>query len=125
MAAATWRLKGSEEVITAEAFAMLQMLRLARDCGFRHMEFDSDNEKIVHLVQNEKKENISYLGLILSEIRVLKSCFDTCHIKYISRSCNLVAHNIAQLAHSSLDTIWLEEVPLDVQEVYYHDLLIK
>jgi len=30
---------------------------------------------------------------------------------------------MAHLAHPSPDKVWLEEVPLDVQEVYYHDIL--
>jgi hypothetical protein len=119
MAAATWRLKGSDEAITAEAFALLLTVRLARDCGF-----EADNERVIKLVQNEKIENRSYLGKILDEIRVLQSSFDTCQFRFISRKYNNVAHNMAHLAHSCPDRVWIEEVPLDVQDMYYHDILI-
>jgi len=124
MAIATWRIKGANDVMMAEVFALLLTVRIARDFGFRHMVFEVDNDKMVRMAQKNKIDNISYLGKVIYEIGALKSSSDTCHFRYISWNCNEVAHTMAQLAHSSTNKVWIEEVPLEVQEVYYHDILI-
>jgi len=76
LAAATWRLHGSNKVIIAEALALLFTIRLALDCGFRRMVFEANNQRVIRLVQNEKEEeDRSYLGQIISVIRKLQSRF--------------------------------------------------
>jgi hypothetical protein len=116
-------MKGAEDVLMAEAMALLLTVRLARDCGIRHMVFEADNEKAIRLIQKHKIEDITYLGMIIYEIGALKSSFDTCQFKHISRKCNSLAHHMAQLAHSSPNRVWIEEVPLEVQNMYFHDIL--
>jgi len=76
LAAATWRLHGSNKVIIAEALALLFTIRLALDSGFRRMVFEANNQRVIRLVQNEKEEeDRSYLGQIISVIRKLQSRF--------------------------------------------------
>lgn len=105
MAAATWRIPGIEDALTAKAYALLLTLRLAIECGFRSLTFEVDSEKVSRLVNSEKQEDRSYLGQIIGAIR------------------NKLAHALAHLAHSNPDRIWIEEVPPEVVEVYYRDIL--
>lgn len=108
MALASWRLKGSEDVLFAEAFALYRSTDLAIDCGFRRVVFEVDSEKLVKLVQNDMYEDRSYLGQLIYEIRILQSQFDACSIIHIDRSCNGLAHKMAQIAHSN--TVYIQEI---------------
>ena len=122
MVSAEWEMSGYGDAQLAEAYALLQTVRLAIDCGFKRMVFEGDNEKVFNLVQNDISDIRSYLGRILNEIQKLQSQIDTCRFSVISRAANSVAHNLAHLAHSDPNRIWIEEVPYSTQEVYFHDL---
>lgn len=123
LASATWRVHGSDDVIVAEALALLYTIRLTLECGFRRMIFEADNQRLIRLVQNEKEEDRTYLGQIIGVIRQLQSHFDTRQFRHISRTCNKVAHCMAQLAHLNPDKVWIEEVPIEAQEMYFHEIL--
>lgn len=65
MASASWRMKGSEDVILAETFALYRTIDLALDCGFRRIMFEVDNEQLVRLIHNDNSEDRSYLGKLI------------------------------------------------------------
>jgi len=100
MAAATWLSKGFHCALTAEAIVLLNTVKLARDCGFRHVEFESDNEKLVNLLKHKEHANRLYVGLVVKEIILLLSQFDFCVFRHTHRLGNKVVHSLAQLAHS-------------------------
>ena len=123
MALASWRMKGSDDVKFAEAFALYHSTDLALACGFKRVVFEVDIERLVSLVQNDLIEDRSYLGQLLYEIQSLQTQFDTCSLTYIDRSCNGLTHKMAQIAHSNPNNVWIEEVPFKANEVYIHEIL--
>jgi hypothetical protein len=54
MASVTWNLPGPDEALEAEAYAMIQTMCLARDCGFRRLIFESDSERLIWMVKTDK-----------------------------------------------------------------------
>jgi len=123
MASATWKMKGSDDVKFAESFALLRTIELARDCGFRRVSFEVDNELLARMIQNEQAEDRSYLGQLIYEIRSLQSCFDMWSLKHIDRSRNGLAHKMAQIAHSDPNKVWIEEVPFEANRMYLQDII--
>jgi len=75
------------------------------------------------MIHNDRKDNRSYLGELIKEIRLHQSCFDMCQIRSIPRSCNIAAHVMTQVALFDPNRIWIEEVPHQLNEVYFHDLI--
>lgn len=123
MAAATWKVKGFEDATLAEAHALLATVCFAVDCGFRRVCFEGDNEKVIRLAQSNNIEDKSYLGSVLKEIQAMQWSFDAWQFQSISRKCNKTAHAMAKLAHLNPNEIWLEEIPPQISEVYFHDLI--
>lgn len=123
MTTSTWKSLGSNDHLLAEGYAMLKMMVLAKECGFRQMVFESDSETLIRMVKDKTQSNRSYLGSIIQEIWSIKSYFDTCNFAFTHRSGNKVADSLAHLAHDKLNLVWIEEVPLDAHSLYFHDLL--
>ena len=123
MASATWRTPGNEDSVLAEACAMLKAMHLVKECGFRKVVFEGDSEKVVHMINKENGMDRSYLGLFIQEIQLIKSNFDKCNFRFTHRDNNKVADKLAHLAHPEPDLVWMEEVPLAIYDVYFHDLL--
>jgi hypothetical protein len=73
MASATWRYGGFDCVTTAEAFPILSTMKLVQQCGFRRMMFESDNEKVIKLLQHKDVFHRSYLGSMFREMLKLGS----------------------------------------------------
>lgn len=65
MAASTWETDGNDRALEAEAYALLTGMRFAKDCGFRKVVFEGDNEKLMKMVREDYVQNRSYLGLML------------------------------------------------------------
>jgi hypothetical protein len=53
VAAATWEMSGTEDPTLAEAYALYQAIHLAKDCCFHHIHFESDNVRVISLINNE------------------------------------------------------------------------
>lgn len=122
MAAATWKRQGYDSAITAEAFSILSVMQLAIDYGFRRMVFENDCEKLIQILKKEKMDDRTCLGLLVCEIHKLSRIFEICRFNFTSRNSNNVAHNIAQLAHSEPNLIWMEEVPNSIYEMYFRKI---
>jgi len=123
MASATWKLKGQDEATVAEALAILFTMRLVEDCGFMKMFFEGDNERVMWLVQNGQNEDKSYLGGIIKETQEIQSHFDICNFNSIPRTCKTTTHVLDQIAHYNPNKIWIEEASVQLNEVYFHDLI--
>lgn len=128
MAAATWKVNGGEDTLMAEAHALISTMRLAKDCGFRRVYFESDNKRLISLIKEEQlkteeKRNRSYTGQMIKEIWKLQLSFDKCNFMFTHRSGNKVADQLAHLAHEKPNMVWIEEVPIEANTLYFHDLL--
>jgi ribonuclease HI len=123
MASGTWVNSRSDNVLEAEAFAIMTAMRFAKECGFRCVELEADNESLIQRIKVGLDTDRSYLGLFLAEIHRLQSTFNICRFSFIPRDGNATAHSLAQLAHSEPNLVWIEEVPLAVHTMYFKDLL--
>lgn len=123
MAAATWLSPGSDDLLLAEAYALFRTMVLARDCGFQRIIFESDSKLLVHKVKDERIHNRSYLGYLIEEIRRQQCLFATCSFNFTHRSGNKVAHHMAQLAHEKPNEVWIEEMHVAINNMYFHDLM--
>ena len=128
MAAATWKITDGEDTLMAEAFSLLSTMRLAKDCGFRRVCFESDNERLIRLIKEEQmkteeKRNRSYMGHMIKEIQRFQISFDKCHFLFTLKSGNKVADQLAHLAHEKPSMVWIEEVPTVANTLCFHDLM--
>jgi hypothetical protein len=87
------------------------------------MIFESDSETLIRMVKDTTQRNRSYLGSVIQEIWSTQSYFDTCNFAFTHRTGNKVADSLAHLAHEKPNLIWIEEVPVEVHSMYFHDLL--
>lgn len=78
-------------------------------------------KRVVEAVQ-QKLEDDTYFGLIISEIKATIACFEACNIKHICRNANVVAdHTLGKNALSTLDYIVdMEDPPLCIHSFLYN-----
>lgn len=60
MVSAAWEKNGYEDVLIAEAYVVLQTMRLVIDSGFKRVIFEGDNERVFKLVQNDISDIRTY-----------------------------------------------------------------
>ena len=95
---------------TADAFAILQGLRLAVDGGFLPAVLESDAKGVVELI-NSGSCIFSDIGVVISDIVALASTSNI-SIVFIPRKANEAAHALAKLALSfSSVHLWQESCP--------------
>lgn len=89
---------------------------------FRHITLESDCLKLIAHLKIAKVETTSF-GNIVHDILVLVSSFNSVSFSHVCRDGNKVAHNLAQLSRSFMDTrVWIEEVPREVLSFVILDL---
>jgi ribonuclease HI len=123
MASGTWHRPGFNCATTAEAWGIYQALIFAGDCGFSRVEFESDNEKVVKMLNGSEEECKGYLGSIVDSILSLSSNFNQCSFSHVRRSGNGLAHFLAKLALADPDKVWMEDVPSNATSLYFSDLI--
>jgi ribonuclease HI len=122
MASATWVREGFNDPATAEAFAIYLSMRLAADCRFTSVEFESDCLNVVQGVNATDHIPRNYLGNIIQGIHGTRSRFRQASVKHIDRKANRAAHMLADLAHTSPNCIWLEETHPHIVPIVLMDL---
>jgi len=123
MASKTWLRHGIPCATTAEAWGIYQAMIFASDCGFSKVQFESDNERVIKLLNGTKEDNRLYLGSIIDSILSLWSHFSQYIFSHIQRTGNALAHFLAQLATTDPDKVWMEDVPSDASSLYFSDIV--
>jgi hypothetical protein len=123
VASATWEWSGFNDPATAEAFALYLTTRLAADCCFTFVEFESDCLNVVNSVNSPYSNPKNYFGNIIRGIQLNLARFRQASFKHIDRKANRVAHKLVELAHTSPNCIWLEEthpllVPIVLMDLF-------
>ena len=108
-------------VETVEVIAARRALVFAKELGFERVMVEGDSEIIIKAIK-EKTLLSSVLGHILEDIHVLSGSFSSISFHHIKRMGNCVAHRLAHISFCNLLLVWMEEVPLDIVDVYNHDL---
>jgi ribonuclease HI len=107
---------------TAEAWGLYQAVMFARDNGFSKVQFESDNEKLIRMVQHRVEVEKSYMVSIVLSILSILPFFSQWSFTHVKRSGNSVAHSLAQIATTEPNRIWLENVPAQALSLYFADL---
>jgi hypothetical protein len=101
IAAATWNIPGADDPTLAEAYVMYLAMTMVVECCFQDIEFESDNDGVVTLINSVDCNPKSYLGNIVWGIKCIKSQFRSCFVRHISRQANRASHCMALLAQMS------------------------
>ncbi|XP_057452977.1 uncharacterized protein LOC130744833 [Lotus japonicus] len=108
--------------LLGEACGFRWALKLATEFGFRSVCFETD---YLQLFEWWKKGSIglSYLDTIVRECRLFTSAFSYFQFTFVRRSGNLVADFLARNASNFPNSVWVEEVPHDVDHLVINDAL--
>ncbi|KAH9783091.1 putative reverse transcriptase/RNA-dependent DNA polymerase [Citrus sinensis] len=106
------------DVSYAEAEAMEWGMLVARDAKMKAVIMESDSQGVVNLVNN-KQGSRSEIYWVVSEIQKLAENFERVSIKYMPRSCNVIAHSLAKLALEKCETVvWKGSYPSQVMYLF-------
>jgi hypothetical protein len=122
LASATWEIPGFNDPATAEACALYFTTKLAVECYFTRVEFECDCSIVVKGVNERDVCPRNYLGNLFRGIWIARQSFIFCSFSYVHRKANVVAHELASLAHSTLDCIWLEDTHSTIVPFVLRDL---
>jgi hypothetical protein len=123
LASFTWQLPDFKDPKTAEACALYLMIKLAAECCFTSVEFESDCEGIIKGVNEFQPHLRTYSNNLLKSVNQLRARFRFCSFTHISRRANNVAHNLAMLAHSVPNYVWIEETHDSIVTLVHLDLI--
>jgi hypothetical protein len=119
LASATWKIPGFNDPSTAEMCALYFTVKLAIDCCFTNVDFESDCRKAIEGISDTTTSPRSYFGNLVKGVQHNRSRFNSCSFRHIDRQANKVAHELASLAQSIANNVWLEEThPLIVTFVH-------
>ncbi|XVF48507.1 hypothetical protein PTKIN_Ptkin03bG0196100 [Pterospermum kingtungense] len=95
MATKAARIPNMDDPFMIEARAAVVALEFAKDCGFREIVLEGDALSIRKKLQNDDHD-LSPLGHIIDEGRLLKGLFSNCSFCHCMRKGNEVAHFLAR-----------------------------
>lgn len=110
IAASTSKLEHVPDIISAEAAALVEGLKLALNIGCNSIYIQMDNLVIVEAL----KQNTGYSMVaapILDECRSFLEEFGKVPIEHCNRESNLVAHVLAQQGRVDPPMVWLDAPP--------------
>lgn len=107
---------------TAEVMSFKVGLELACDLCFLDVEAETDCLDVTKALSKQVSDNTLFHLLILDNLSCMGD-FRSCHVDHIGRDGNKVAHELAKLASSFLDYVWIEDVPQTICNATMFDLL--
>ncbi|XP_057250786.1 uncharacterized protein LOC130591474 [Beta vulgaris subsp. vulgaris] len=124
MVACCGQVDGGYEADVAEALAASLVLNVVWEAGIRHIIMESVCLKLIAHLKSAKVETTSF-GDLVFDILGLASRFSSISFSHVGRDGNKVAHNLAQLSRSFMETrVWIAKVPREVQTFVVSDLCL-
>nr|POE88450.1 putative ribonuclease h protein [Quercus suber] len=109
-------------VIEVEVLAARKALELTLELGFDNITLEGDSEVLIKSLA-KGGNSLAHYGHLLADIHMLMARFSSLSLSHVKRHCNSLAHALARRASSTLDlSIWMEEIPPDLNSVYMADL---
>ena len=122
MASLTQQIPLPGSVIKVEVLATRKALELTVELGFNNIILEGDSEILIKSLAKGGK-SLSHYGHLIAGIHVLMARFSSPSLSHVRRHCNRLAHALARRASSTPDlSIWMEEIPPDLNSVYMADL---
>ena len=107
----------------AEALAASWAVAFAKELSLFEVIFEGDCLRIIKAI-NTMEPCHTLFGHIIEEIRSLSSALRKCSFQHVRREGNNLAHALARRAVISADTdVWVEDLPLDLDDVFNLDLV--
>ncbi|KAK9989549.1 hypothetical protein SO802_029788 [Lithocarpus litseifolius] len=102
--------------------AARKAVELALEIGISNVIFEGDSD-IIYRELISTDPSLALHGHVIQDIRCLVSSFVSFSFTHVRRQGNNVAHALARWAiNSSNSTVWMEDVPPDIQYVVQADL---
>ena len=102
--------------------AARKALELTIELGFNNITLEGDSEVLIKSLM-KGDNSLAHYGHLPADIHVLMAWFSSLCLSYVRRHCNSLAHALARRASSTPDlSIWMEEIPPDLNFVYLADL---
>ncbi|KAK9987897.1 hypothetical protein SO802_028136 [Lithocarpus litseifolius] len=122
MASLTQQIPLPGSVIEVEVFAARKALELTLDLGFDKITLEGDSEVLINsLVKGGN--SLAHYGHLIADVHMLMARFSLLGLSHVRRHCNNLAHALARRASFTPDlSIWMEEIPPDLNSVYMADL---
>lgn len=105
--------------LMAEAEACKQVLPWLRDKGLESVEIYTDCSQLRSHLQHGGSIR-SHAGYAIQASRTFMLLFHSCVVKLVPRSQNVIAHTLAALAFSQLDSLYWDSVPPDAISALLH-----
>ena len=97
-----------------EALAFRDAVIFAKQRGATRVVFETDCQNLIHMWSMENEQR-SMIATILREIHDLSTSLVSFSLRFASRVCNLVAHELARQVSSSCVMVVLLQAPSCVQ----------
>ena len=109
-------------MIEVEFLAAWKALELTIELGFDNITLEGDSEVLIKSLA-KGGNSLAHYGHLLADIHILMTRFSSLSLSHVRRHCNHLAHALARRASSTPDlSIWMEEIPPDLNSVYMDDL---
>ncbi|XVF49222.1 hypothetical protein PTKIN_Ptkin03bG0251300 [Pterospermum kingtungense] len=115
------QIQNVDDPFLIEAFAAVEALNFATDCGFKDIILEGDALTIIKKLLNHEEDR-SALAHQVEEGRLKISNSLKCKIQHCPRSCNEAAHHLAKfILTMSCEIIWMEECPNCIESFVHVD----
>ena len=105
-----------------EVLAAQKALEFIIKLGFDNITLEGDFEVLIKSLA-KGSNSLAHYGHLIVDIHVLMAWFSSLSLSHVRRHCNRLAHALARRASFTHDlSIWMEEIPLDLNSVYMADL---
>ncbi|RYR31804.1 hypothetical protein Ahy_B01g056721 [Arachis hypogaea] len=120
-ASATQAIPYPLEAHEAEAYAAFWGLNFAKDCCFSNVILKSDNIEVMGALKQRRCFNSCFGTFITDAISLIKN-FRFVKFSHVKREGNRVAHELATLALTTPNCMWMEDAPSHVQNLAMLDV---
>ncbi|XVF61986.1 hypothetical protein PTKIN_Ptkin08bG0179900 [Pterospermum kingtungense] len=97
------------------------MGKFAMTMGFRKIVLEGDSIGVLKQL-SLREQDLSAIGMVVKEGKVLLSHLDSCNIVHVLRDGNKVAHALAQIGVGQLhDVVWVEDYPPSIHDIISDD----
>ena len=122
LASLTQQIPLPDSVIEVEVLAARKALELTIELGFDNITLEGDSEVLIKSLE-KGSNSLAHYGHLIANIHVLMARFSSLCLSHVRRHCNRLAHALARRASFTPDlSIWMEEIPPDLNSVYMVDL---
>ncbi|XP_030939840.1 uncharacterized protein LOC115964723 [Quercus lobata] len=122
MASLTQQIPLLDSIIEVEVLVARKALELTLELGFDNITFEGDFEVLIKSLA-KGGNSLAHYGHLIADIQILMARFSSLSLSHVRRHCNSLAHALAQRASFTSDlSIWMEEIPPNLNFVYMADL---